>query len=103
MVARVTMSPKRTGRPKKGSGERGTKHVRVFEDAAEMIGWIVRIEGGSSATLLDPMIRAQLAARYLKHKDVIDKIRAAEEAAQKAVDEAINEAEKKPGKRKPGG
>lgn len=96
------MSPKRTGRPRKGSGDRGTKHVRVFDDAAEMIGWIVRIEGGSSATLLDPMIRAQLTARYLKHKDVIDKIRAAEKTAQNAVDEAISEAEKKPGRKKTG-
>jgi hypothetical protein len=57
------------GRPK-GNQDASTRQVRVADDLAEMIGWIVRILGKSnrdyanSAQLLDPMIRAQVESLY---------------------------------------
>ncbi len=72
----------------KTSDEEGTRQVRVFEDVGEMISWIIRVEGGKTANLLDPMIRSQVTARYQKHKEVIDKIRAAEEELERVEAEA---------------
>lgn len=68
--------------------ERGTRQIRVNEDLGEMISWIIRIEGGSTATLLDPMIRAQIVARFTRYEGVVEKMRAAEAALQKAEEEA---------------
>ena len=73
---------------KQDDGEAGTRQVRVFEDVGEMISWIVRVEGVKTSNLLDPMIRAQVTARYQKHKEVIEKIRAAEEALERVETEA---------------
>lgn len=48
-----------------------TKQIRVFADIAEMISWIVRIEGGSAALLLDPLIRPTIRAKFeVIRKDV---------------------------------
>ena len=87
--------PTKTGREE---SDRGTRQVRVFEDVGEMISWIIRIEGGTTASLLDPMIRAEITARYLKHEDAIDKIKAAENALKKIENDARDQAKKKPKK-----
>ena len=80
---------------KADDGDAGTRQVRVFEDVGEMISWIIRVEGGKTANLLDPMIRAQVTARYQKHREVIDKIRAAEEALERVETEAKQAARKR--------
>lgn len=89
----------KTGRPTTGEGDRGTRQVRVMEDIAEMCGWIVRVEGGTTAQLLDPMVRAEIEARYERHRAAIEKIRAAEEELRK-VEDAIRQSRRKA--RKPG-
>lgn len=88
MLATAGRDMARQGRPKKSDGEQGTKHTRLFEDIVEMIGWITRVEGISSAQLLDPMVRGQVTARYAKHKSVIDRIKAAEDELQRVEEEA---------------
>ena len=69
------------GRPRKSDGDQATRHVRLFEDIAEWVKWVVRVEGGSSAQLLDPLIRAPILARYKKHEKAIEAIKAAESLA----------------------
>lgn len=75
------------GRPKKSEGDRGTKHVRLNEDLAEMIGWITRCEGGTSATLCDPLLRPQIEARYAHYSDMIARLKRAD-AERQAAEEA---------------
>jgi hypothetical protein len=65
-----------------------TKQVRVFEDVGEMISMIVRVEGGTTANLLDPLIRPQITARYNRHREAIEKIRAAEKELERAEQDA---------------
>jgi hypothetical protein len=72
--------------------EKGTRQVRVFDDVGEMISWIIKIEGGTTAALLDPMIRDGVVARYRRHEEAIKKIRAAEEELEKALQEAKSQA-----------
>lgn len=76
---------KRAGRPKKDDGDQETTHTRVFKDLAEMIRWIVRVEGGSSAQLLDPLIRTPIAARYSKIEHLVAGIKAAEAKAEESI------------------
>lgn len=90
LTLRRSRVPKPTaGRPPRDEGDRGTRQIRVFEDLGEMISWIIRVEGGTTANLLDPMIRAQILARYTKHQDVIAKLKAAEEAVRRVEEETL--------------
>lgn len=82
------MAKTTAGRPPKDEGEKGSRQVRVMDDVGEMISWIIRVEGGTTATLLDPMIRAQVTARYKKHEVVIQKIKEAQETLDKVEREA---------------
>jgi hypothetical protein len=79
------MAKGRGGRPKKSDGEQPTRHVRVFEDLADMIGWIYHFESQeektSVAQILDPMLRAQVAARFAPYAEKVKKILAAEQEA----------------------
>lgn len=84
----------RGGRPKKADGDQATKHVRLFEDIAEWVGWIVRIEGGSSSQLLDPLVRAPILARYKKIEHLVEEIKGAE---RKAAEWAQKQSKKPPG------
>jgi|GEM_PF-6363025 len=93
LTMRPTMAHSST-KPVRDENEEATRQVRVFEDIGDMVSWIVRVEGCKTANLLDPMIRAEVTARYLKHKDVIDKIRAAEEALAKVESDAKQQAKK---------
>lgn len=77
-----------SGRPRKADGERPSRHVRVFEDMAEMVKWIGRVEGIGAAQLLDPLIRAPITARYKRiEKDVKKIIKAEQDAAASAKGE----------------
>ncbi len=86
-------------KPARVDGEKGTTHVRLLADLAEMISWIVRLERleqkGGSALLLDPMLRPQIRARYGKYKAQIDQIKAAEAELRKVEDQAAAAALKK--------
>lgn len=76
------MPPKR-GRPPKedGSGDAGTRMVRLYNDVADMIGWIVELEGGTAAQLLDPLIRGPIIARFERIKPQVQKIKKARDEA----------------------
>lgn len=71
---------KTRGRPKLDDGD--TRMVRAYADVADMIGWIVRVEGGTVAGLIDPLIRAPILARYAKIEHLVRQIQAAEQAAE---------------------
>lgn len=90
------MEPQMGKKPRRNESDQGTKHVRLFEDIVDMVGWIVRVEGGSSAQLLDPMIRAQVTAKYRRHEDVINRMRAAEQELRRLEEEARSYVVKKP-------
>lgn len=68
------------GRPK-NPDDLASRQVRVSADLAEMIGWIVRIQGGTVAQLVDPLIRPQISARYAALRPAIEAIEAAEAKA----------------------
>lgn len=73
----------RGGRPKKDEGEKGTRHVRVFADLADMLGDIIDVEGGSVANLIDGWLRVHVVARHASLKKQIDAMRKAREEAQR--------------------
>lgn len=77
----LTMAKGRGGRPKKEAGEAGTRGVRVYADVAEMLGWILRVDGGTSAGLLDPLIRPQVVSRYAAIEGAVEAIKRAEAQA----------------------
>lgn len=72
---------------------KGSHQIRVAPDLGEMISWIIRLEGGTTVQLLDPMIRAQLTARYEKHKPAVEKIQAAEAEVERLEAEARTRSE----------
>jgi hypothetical protein len=66
------------GGPRKDRDDAGTRLVRVNGDMAEMIGWIVELKGGSSAKLLDPLIRKGIKEEFAtiaREVEVIKKAR----------------------------
>ena len=81
----------RGGRPLSGD-EHGTRQIRVFEDIADKIAWIVRVRGGSAAQLLDPLIRPEIESLYHLYEDAIKRIMAAEDALRKTEEEAVAQA-----------
>src|SRR5687767_8270779 len=74
---------KKRGRPKLDDGE--TRMVRAYADIADMIGWLVRLEGGTVAGLLDPLIRAPILARYARIQHLVKQIKDAEAQASEAA------------------
>ena len=94
------MAKGRGGRPKKSEGEKGTRHVRVFEDIADMLGWVYhfREQAGhreSVAQIVDPLIRAQVAAMYEPYRAAVEAIQAAERAAREAGQATASKPRKK--------
>lgn len=51
-----------------------TRHVRIAGDLADMLGWIVRVEGGTAADELDPLIRRAVVKRYATIKPAVEKL-----------------------------
>lgn len=75
--------------------EKPTTHIRVHKDLADMIGWICRVEkGSSSAQLLDPMVRPQITARYNKYLPLIRQLMAAEAEVERLEKEAAENVRK---------
>ena len=79
----VAVMAKERGRPKEN--EQGTRQVRVNDDIGEMIGWIIKIEGGSTAKLLDPLIRDSVVARYEAIKGIAESIKKAKDKRPKSA------------------
>jgi hypothetical protein len=44
--------------------EQATKHVRIAGDLADLLGWVVFVEGGTAAEELDPIIRPIITERF---------------------------------------
>lgn len=78
------------GRPFATEGERGTRQIRVFEDMADMIGWITRINGGSAAQLVDPLIRESIESAFKMIEADVERIKRAEAEVRKAEEAAKN-------------
>lgn len=74
-MATVTAMAKR---PSADSG--ATKHVRVFQDLAEMIGWVVQIRGVSAANYLDPLLRSTVESDFRAIKHIVDSIKKQQKA-----------------------
>lgn len=84
----------------KAREEKSTHQIRVNADLGEMIAWIARVEDTTTSQLLDPMLRAQILARYKKHESAIDKIKEAEERLAKVEAEAKASTQEKERKKK---
>ena len=54
--------------------------VRMHSDLADMIGWICRVQGGTAALLIDPLVRPQITARYKQIETVVESIKKLEES-----------------------
>jgi hypothetical protein len=78
---------KTKGRPTASEGPANTRLIRAFEDIADMLAWIVRIEGGTTANLIDPMLRPQVTARFERHRETVDRIKKAEDEVRRVEDE----------------
>lgn len=83
MNATMGATMAKMGRPPKedGSGDGKARMVRLQNDIADMISWIVKLEGGTAAQLLDPLIRGPIKARYKRIEPQVKKIKQAQEEA----------------------
>lgn len=77
------------GRPKKGTGKASTKHVRINDDLAEMLSWVLQVLGPewSSARVLDPHIRGPIKLLYEKNLDAIIAMKKAQAKARRGQSE----------------
>lgn len=78
---------KSRGRPKNTDG---TRAVRLFDDLADMISWIVSLANDSkvtAASLVDPLLRPQIVARYERIRPQVERIKRAQAEAQKQNDD----------------
>jgi hypothetical protein len=71
------------GRPKSEEGDLGTKHVRIKADLAEMLSEILKIDGGTSADYLDPLVRPQIATTHAELLPAINALKKGREQAEK--------------------
>jgi len=79
-ILEQSVSNKRTaGRP--AAFEVGTRQVKLAEDLVQMMQWIIRLEGGTLAQLIDPLARPEVVKRYSKRYAEILAIKMAEDAA----------------------
>lgn len=72
------------GRPRNESGKAKTKHVRISEDIAEKLGWIVRALGKDWNTnrIIDPMIRDGVDALFAENREAIETLQRAAKRAE---------------------
>lgn len=78
----------RGGRPPASEGEKGTRQIRVFDDMADMIGWVTRINGGNAAQLVDPLLRPAISSAYKMIEADVERIKKAEDEVRKAEEAA---------------
>jgi hypothetical protein len=55
-----------------------TRPVRVYDDVGDMLGWVIRLKGATSAERLDPLICPQVEAWYAEVAPEVESIKAAE-------------------------
>jgi hypothetical protein len=74
------------GRPK---SDRPTRGVRIFDDTAEMLGWVLDLEdqGETFAEFIDDMIRREVENRFAPLAARVATIKAARSGAAAAQDE----------------
>lgn len=72
------------GRPLKGK-ERQTSQVRMYTDQVQMLGWIARLSGTSTAAVLDNFLHIELVNKYLSIRAQAMQVKAAEDAARKEL------------------
>lgn len=95
LLERDVGKQKSKGRPTNAEGPANTRLIRAFEDIADMIAWIVRVEGGTTANLIDPMLRPEVTARYQKHEETVNRIKKAEDELRKVEEAEAAKREKK--------
>lgn len=59
------------------TAEPPTRSVRLPTDLAEMLGWINDIEGDTAATVVEPLIREHVQARFDRIRPRVEAIKAA--------------------------
>ena len=64
-----------------------TRLVRVNADLADMIAWIVRIQGGTAAQLLDPLLRPFVHAKFEQIKPMVEQIAKIEQLAKDEINQ----------------
>lgn len=76
------------GRPKNAAGRASTKHVRINDDLAEKLSWVLQVLGPewTSARLLDPHIRGPITAMYAQHESAINGLKKAQAKARESRD-----------------
>jgi hypothetical protein len=57
-----------------------TSHIRIAEDLAEMLGWVVRVGGTSAAEFADPLLRPAVEAAFEPIRPIVKKFKAAQAA-----------------------
>lgn len=64
------------GRPK---AERASRGVRIYEDTADMLGWILKLEdnGETAADFVEDLIRREVENRYAPLAKRVERIKAA--------------------------
>lgn len=77
-------------RPKKDDDRARTRHVRINDDLAEKLSWVLKVLGKdwTSARLLDPHIRGPILALYAQHEETIKAIQRAQSRAKKTQGES---------------
>ena len=79
----IQMARGNRGRPTKEEGSAETRMIRIHGDLAEMIGWIVELQGLKTANLLDPLLRPAILARYKQIEPEVLAIKKLRDAARK--------------------
>ncbi len=79
---------RKPGRPAKddGSGDANSRPIRVSNELADKIAWIVRIKkrtdpGFTVAQLIEPLIRGSVNAQYAMIEPQVKRIKSAEQEA----------------------
>ena len=94
----------KTGRPRKEEGDRGTTQVRCFDEMALLLERLRKVLPLSTAQLLHRTAWANLSELFETHREQIERVEAAERAAEEARKAAIEASAKlldKPTTRKP--
>lgn len=81
----VRTMAKGRGRPPKPEDE-VNRGVRLNKDLADMIGWIVRLQGGTAAQLCDPLLRPQITKRYKDIEPEVERVKKAASNAKKKAE-----------------
>lgn len=80
------------GRPKKGHEAR-TKQVRMDDDLADMVGWVVKAMETTTAQYLARLTRAVIEADYAKYLPTIRKLQELEAEMERRAKEIRTSAE----------